>query len=191
MALVSGWRDLCSACRRRPDAPRCGDYLGIGFGTPPGHRWWLACAGAWRSLAVASSCTRGPTRRRAHHFRLPSARAHDPSRRRPRDSTRPLGHESGRMASIRDNEPRHDQGRREAAGPIRAALGASSSEPAGEVPRLLTPESLLEGKAAAGKLFDREPALDRRLDVELLDEVRVLADQVACPARQLLVGRVR
>ena len=45
------------------------------------------------------------------------------------------------------------------------------------------PEVLLEGEAAAGELLDREPALDGRLDVELLAEVRLLPDQLARAAR--------
>jgi len=46
------------------------------------------------------------------------------------------------------------------------------------------PKSLLEGEAPARELFEGEAALDRRLDVELLADVRVLADQLARAARQ-------
>src|SRR3954465_11646787 len=39
-------------------------------------------------------------------------------------------------------------------------------------------------------MFLGEAALDRGLDVEVLGDVRILADQLACPARQLLRGRL-
>jgi len=43
---------------------------------------------------------------------------------------------------------------------------------------------LLEGEAAARELFDREAALDRRLDIEFLADVRLLPDELAHAARQ-------
>jgi len=52
------------------------------------------------------------------------------------------------------------------------------------------PKELLEGEAPTGKLFDRELPLDGRLDVEFLADVRLLADQLAGLARQLLGGRL-
>src|SRR5215216_5049592 len=47
---------------------------------------------------------------------------------------------------------------------------------------------LLECEAEPRELFVGVPALDRRLEVELLDEIGILADQLARQARQLLVG---
>ncbi len=49
---------------------------------------------------------------------------------------------------------------------------------------------LLGSKAAARQLFDREPALDRGFDVELLADVRLLADQLPCTAGHLLLSRL-
>jgi len=46
---------------------------------------------------------------------------------------------------------------------------------------------LLEREPAAGQLIDHELPLDRRLDVELFADVRLLADQLARTARQLLI----
>src|ERR671910_3201859 len=48
--------------------------------------------------------------------------------------------------------------------------------------------SALEGEAEAGQLLDVEPALDRRLDVELLGNVGLLADQLARAAGEILPG---
>ncbi len=48
--------------------------------------------------------------------------------------------------------------------------------------------SVVEGQAAAGQLLDLEQSLDGRLDVELLDDVRLLADELSRPARQLGSG---
>jgi hypothetical protein len=46
-----------------------------------------------------------------------------------------------------------------------------------------------KASAGAGAPRARSRARDRRLDVELLSDLRVLADQLACSARQLLAGR--
>src|SRR5688500_11618089 len=46
----------------------------------------------------------------------------------------------------------------------------------------------LEGEAVVRQLLVGELALDGRLQVELLDEVGLLPDQLAHPARKLLVG---
>src|SRR5438876_1067151 len=49
----------------------------------------------------------------------------------------------------------------------------------------------LERKTPPRELLDRERALDRRLDVELLADVRLLTDQLTSSARQLLASRLR
>ena len=46
----------------------------------------------------------------------------------------------------------------------------------------------LESETAARELLHRVRALDRRLDVELLTDVRLLADQLARSARQFRAG---
>src|SRR5512132_4207659 len=49
----------------------------------------------------------------------------------------------------------------------------------------------LEGESEARELLDLEAALDRRLDVELLSDVRILADELAGLARDVLTRRRR
>src|SRR5215216_5954449 len=49
---------------------------------------------------------------------------------------------------------------------------------------------LLEREPEPRELFEDEAALDGRLDVELLADVGVAADQLPGPARELLVGRL-
>src|SRR5918999_4542994 len=50
---------------------------------------------------------------------------------------------------------------------------------------------LLEREPAARELLEREPSLDRRLDVELLGDVGLLTDQFARAARKLLACGLR
>src|SRR5205823_5275515 len=52
-------------------------------------------------------------------------------------------------------------------------------------------ESPLERQSQPRQLFDHEPALDRRLDVERLADLRVLADQLARLARHRLLRCLR
>src|SRR5262249_24531138 len=70
---------------------------------------------------------------------------------------------------------------------ISARTGSSGSRTVRGSPRRSSSTGLLVSEAPARERLDQGLPLDRRLDVELLAGVRLLADQLTRPARQLLL----